>query len=363
MEQCRDLYNAALEERREAWRRQQRTVTLHEQYRSLTELRAQDDGWSSIDATMTRYTVLRRLDLAFKAFFRRVRAKDNPGYPRFKSTGGLHTLIFGETGWRLERGKLTLRGVGCFRVAGKAHRAGRMKGLRVIKRAGRWYAHVLIDVGSAPAIAQSETGVGIDVGIKKFATLSDGTQIEHPQFLRESLEVLKRKHRSFSLKRRGSQRWTRERRGLARLHQRIANRRKNFVNQLVAGLVGRYGGFAVEDLDLRELIQKRDRGSNMRRAITDSSWSHFMRTLAYKAEEAGKPFVRVNPKGTTQRCSRCGSIVRKGLDDRIHECHACGLVLDRDVNAALNILDLGRRSAGLSAEDARASAPIAPFVS
>ncbi len=140
-------------------------------------------------------------------------------------------------------------------------------------------------------------------------------------------------------------------RGAARLHRRIANRRRDFLHQTTRRIVDQYDGLAVEKLDIQEMAQQtpkeigKKQGRGLHRGIMDSAWSTFMFMAAYKAEETGKPFVKVDPKGTSQRCSGCGTPVRKTLRDRIHECPACGLVLDRDENAARNIRDLGWRSA------------------
>jgi len=356
LDRCRDLYNAALQERRDAYRHHGASPSFYDQCKSLTEIRAADPVFDALDCTMLRLTALRRVDLAYKAFFRRVKAGETPGYPRFKGRDRFDTLVFGPKGWRLTGGKLRLNGLGPVRVKGNPHRTGVPKGLRLVRKAGRWYAHVLLDIGAAPLVQQSHHGVGIDVGLRTFATMSDGTTVEHPRFLRDSLAELRRAQQALVRKRRGSRRRRIAKAKLARVHHRIANRRHNFVHQTVAELARRYDGFAIEDLDIVELAQqggtdKAARG--LRRGIMDSAWGAFGQALASKAEEAGMPLVRVPPRGTSQRCSGCGSVVRKTLRDRVHDCPACGLVLDRDVNAARNIHDLGWRSAAPSAAEDR----------
>ncbi len=352
---CRVLYNAALEERIGAWRLCRKSLSFYDQCKELTEVRASEPAYADLDATMTRLTVLRRLDLAFKAFFRRLKADENPGFPRFKGQDRFNTLLFGDTGWKISCGKLRLSGIGTFRVSGKMHREGVLKGLRLVKKADRWYAQVLVDVGPAPMVQTSRNGVGIDVGIRTFAAMSDGTCVEHPRFLKKSLNELSDAQRTLASKRRGSSRRRKAKLKLARLHARVANRRRNFVWQTAAALNKRYDGFAIEDLDIAEMAQKKENDGRMargmRRSIMDSAWAMFGHALACKAEEAGKPLVRVNPKGTSQRCSGCGSIVRKTLRDRIHDCAACGLRTDRDLNAAQNIYYLGWRSAAPKAAE------------
>lgn len=346
---CRTLYNAALEQRIEAYRKQRRTLTFYDQCKELTELRKSDQDYAKMDATMQRLTSLRRLDLAFKAFFRRCKSGEKPGFPRFRGRDRFDTLVFGTSGWKLDGAKLKVRGCGWFRVANLPHRDGTFKGLRLVQKAGRWWAHVLVDIGQAPVVKPSLHGVGVDVGIKTFAMMSDGSRIEHPRFLRRDLEKLSELQRKVSSKKRGSRRRAKAKESLGRLHARIANRRHDFIHQSARRVVDRADGFAVEALDVRGMTAKDGDASKqargLRRGIMDSAWGMFLHVLACKAEEAGKPFVRVDPKGTTQRCSRCGSLVRKTLRDRVHDCTACGLRMDRDLNAALNIYNLGQRLA------------------
>jgi len=335
LEMCRHLYNAALQERRDAWRKQGQSISYFDQCRELKGLRTEDTAWKKLNAQMVRYSVLLRVREAFKGFFRRVRAgKKRPGFPRFKSKGRFDTLIFTDQGWKLKGNKLILRGIGWLRIRGK-DREAKPIGLRLVRKADRWYAQVLLDIGEKPEVQPSKKGVGIDVGLKTFATLSNGKRIEHPRFLKQSLGRLAKANQRLARRKRGSNRRREAKRLLARTHLKISNQRKDFIHKATRQLVNAYDGFAIEDLKIQEMAQ----GPRfLRRGIMDSAWSLFFTTLAYKAEEAGAPVVKVNPKGTTQWCSNCGTIVRKGLGDRWHSCAACGLEMDRDENAAVNIL-------------------------
>jgi len=337
MRRCRSLYNAALQERRDAYRILGKSPSYYDQCKSLTVVRAEDPCYAELDCTMVRLTVLDRLDKAYKAFFRRCKAGETPGFPRFKGRDRFDTLIFGGTGWKLVGNKLTVRGVGWFRVSGGKRHECVVKGLRLVQKAGRWYAHVLVDVGAAPAVVPTESVVGIDVGLKTFASMSDGTVIESPRFLRKSLAKLAKAQQCLSSKRKGSKRRRRARAAVAKVHERIANQRKDFVHKASRKLVNSYPGFAVEALSIRNMV----RNGSLALSIVDAAWGQFITALAYKAEGAGKPFVAVNPRGTSQRCSGCQEVVRKELSERTHTCPTCGLVLDRDVNAARNIRQLG----------------------
>lgn len=351
LDHLRKLYNAALEQRILAYRRQGKSLSLYDQCKDLTALRA-DSDYGIYNVEMTRLTVLRRLDLAFHAFFRRLKTGQKPGFPRFKGRDRFDTLVFGPTGWSLKGKRLKLHGIGTFSVVGSLYRSGKPKGLRIKRVADRWEVQILMGIGEAPAIKVPTNSVGIDVGIRTFATLSNGEQVEHPKFIKQAAEALRETQQRISSKRRGSRRRQRAKLILSKLHRRVANRRQDFLHQTTRRLINSYDGFAVEQLDIQEMVQstpeemtpKQARG--LRRGVMDSAWSTFMFQLGYKAEEAGIPIVRVDPRGTSQRCSGCGSVVRKTLRDRQHACPACGLVLDRDLNAAVNIHDLGWRSAG-----------------
>jgi putative transposase len=223
------------------------------------------------------------------------------------------------------------------------HREGKIKCLQIVKTATRWWAHFLVDIGPTPAVKESKNGVGIDVGLRTFAKLSDGKQIAHPQYLAKSMGRLRVAQQEVDRKKKGSKNRKEAKQIVAQIHEKVANRRRNFVHQVVAQLVKTYDGFAVEKLDVAEMVstESRNTSRSLRRGIMDAGWAMFTEHLAVKAEEAGLPVVRVNPRGTSQRCSGCGSLVRKALHVRIHDCPACGLVLDRDENAARNVLNLG----------------------
>lgn len=357
---CRQLYNAALQQRIEAYKKQDISLSLYDQYKDLTQLRGDDESYKALPVEMTRLTSLHRLDKAFKGFFRRLKKGEKPGFPRFKGRDRFDTLVFGKAGWKIDGKKLIIKAgpdLITLRMQNAIYREGEIRGLRLVQRSGRWWADFLVDVGEAPKKKQSKNGAGIDVGIRTFATVSDGAQIEHPHFLKKSLERLKEAQREVSRKKKGSNNRRKAKQRLSRVHEKIKNRRKNFIFQTASTLVESYDGFAVEKLDIKEMSKKdkvpkgmsKKGARGLRRGIMDSGWSMFMSQLENKAEEAGFSVVYVDPRGTSQRCSGCGSVVRKTLRDRDHVCYACGLVLDRDLNAAINILalaenDLGRRS-------------------
>ena len=354
---CCDLYNAALQQRIEAYKKQGISLSLYDQQKELTLLRGEDPEYQKLTATMTRLTALDRLDKAFKGFFRRVKAGEKPGFPRYKGKDRFNTLIFDTAGWKIEGKKLIIKikgGPVVLNMRNKIFRQGEIKRLQIVNRAGRWWAHFLVDAGDVPEVKTSKNEVGIDVGLKDFAVLSTGEVIEHPKFLKQNLEQIKELNRVLSRKKRGSNNRKKAKVKLARAYDKIKNRRRNFICQTVATLMEEHDGFAVEKLDIQGMLDKtqepeglgKKSARGIRRGIRDSAWGMFRAQLENKAEEAGFPVVAVDPKGTSQMCSACGYFVKKALKDLEHTCSACGLVIDRDLNAAINILNKAKNDLG-----------------
>jgi putative transposase len=209
----------------------------------------------------------------------------------------------------------------------------------VIKKcnSGRWYACVFVEADNEVEQKSIQQAVGLDVGIEHFTTDSDGKQIENPHHLKKTLKRLKRRQKKLSKKEKYSKNRNKQRIRLASLHERVTSQREDFLHKLSRYYVDRYDFIAIEDLNIRGMV----RNHKLSSSISDVAWNKFAEMLAYKAENAGKLVVKVDPRNTTQRCSRCGRIVKKSLAVRIHRCPYCGLEIDRDYNSALDILKFG----------------------
>ncbi len=341
LETHRRLYNFALEERREVYEAEERTVGYAEQSGKLREARKADPYLAKTNFSSTQAT-LRRLDRSFKAFFRRIRAGEKPGYPRFKPEGRFRTVEFPSygDGCRLkDNGRLYLQHVGQVKV--KLHRPveGRIKTVSVKRACGRWYVVFVCDVGEAPEPASDGPAVGIDLGLKSFIATSEGESVEPPRCYRKGHKKLCRAQRSLSRKKRGSNRRRKAREKVARLHEKIANQRQDFHHKQARKLVDAHGSIVHEALNVKGIARTR-----LARSTLDAGWASFLNILTQKAEEAAVRVIAVDPRNTTQACSSCGALpeIKKTLSDRLHVC-SCGYVTDRDVNAALNILARGRR--------------------
>ena len=299
--------------------------------------------------------VLFRVERAFRAFFRRVAGKSGKaGYPSFKSEGRYDSITYPqEPGFSIRDGKLALSKIGHIRM--KMHRPaeGRMKMCTVVRDSGHWYACISVECEARTRTARpSGRNIGIDTGVTSFAVLSDGTRIENPMYLTRSLKKLSRLQKGLSRKKKDSANRKKAKLLVTRVHRAIRNQRADFQHRLSRTIVDQYGAITVEDLKVRNMVRNR----HLARSISDAGWGSFLMKLAYKAEEAGRLFEKVPPHGTSQMCSGCGGKVPKSLSVRTHRCPHCGLVLDRDHNAAINILR--RSTVGATGSYARGEAAL-----
>lgn len=351
-----DLYNAALQERRDAWNLCRETVNLMMQMGELTELRAVDVEVRAVSVVIEREP-LRRVDRAFKAFFRRCKAGEKPGFPRFKARSRYDSLTFPCR--RLAVGALFVPRLGDVRFRPSRTIQGEPRTATVIRDGKKWFAVITCEIGPAPEKCAVSNPIGIDLGLTNFITLSDGRVVENPRWTRQHEARIARANRVLARKQRRSKNRTRARLALRRAHQRAADARRNFTHHVSKWLVTNFDLIAHEKLNIRGMVR-----SNLAKSILDAAWGELIWQTSYKAESAGRWDIPVNPKRTTIDCSGCGERVEKTLADRMHRCSRCGLILCRDHNAALNILRLGEALRGNALQNMRGCAPsMAPLVS
>ena len=339
LETHRHLYNRALAERRDAYQQEQRTVRYGEQSAALKEQRVANPYLAMTNFSSCQAT-LRRLDRAFHAFFRRVKAGEKPGYPRFKGKDRFDTVEFPShgDGCKLAGDRVYCQHVGSVKV--KRHRLteGAIKTLSFKREAGHWYLIASCDLGDAPAVRSTTRTVGIDLGLKAFLTTSEGEQVAPPKFYRKAQATVRRAQRHLSRCQDGSNRRKKAKQRVARLHQHVAHQRRDWQHKVALRLVARYDLIAHESLTTKGLARTR-----LAKSIYDAGWTQFLGILTHKAEGAGVTVVAVDARNTTQICSVCGALplVPLSLRDRVYHCASCSLSLDRDSNAALNIQRLG----------------------
>jgi putative transposase len=340
LETHRRLYNDALSERKQAWEQERRGVTYGEQSGQLKAARKTNPFLAATNFSSCQAT-LRRLDKTFQAFFRRMKAGETPGYPRFKGRHRFDTVEFPSygDGCRFDGRCVYFQHVG--RVKVKLHRPieGQIKTIAFKREADGWYVVFSCDLGDVAVPPSSGPAVGIDLGLKAFLVTSEGESVAPPQHYRRVQAALRRAQRKVARRQKGSKRRAKAVHALQKQHQRITNLRRDFHHKTARALVMRYGTVIHEDLNIHGIARSR-----LAKSTLDVAWGSFLQILSYKAEEAGATvIVAVPPHNTTQVCSRCGVVpdVPKSLADRVHSCALCGYVADRDLNAAQNILRLG----------------------
>jgi len=344
LRQCRVLYNAALEQRITWWRRGQGTsATRFQQEAELKEIRAAFPEYAALHSHVLQ-DVLARLDRTYQDFFRRLAAGEQPGFPRFQGANRYHSFTYKEygNGARLDNGFLVLSKIGRIAVRWSRPVAATIKTVLVTREADGWYA--CCSCAEAPVHPLPLTGceTGVDVGLKVFLITADGEDIENPRHYRKAEKQLKKAQQRLSRKKKGSNRRNKARKLLAKKHQKVRRQRQDFHHKVALYLVGQYDTIYLEDLRVANMVRNR----HLAKSISDAGWSQFRTTLAYKAACAGKQVIVVAPHYTSQICSVCGERVEKSLSVRTHTCPFCGLIADRDHNAALNILRAGQSLRG-----------------
>jgi putative transposase len=352
LENVRLLFNGCIQERREGWNKLHTSVTLYDQMKSLTAIRAQDPVYAAIAVEIAR-SALKRVDKAFKAFFRRCKAGDMPGYPRFKKFGRYKSFTFAFSKKTINgegrSARLRIPNFGDVRI--NLYRPLKGRPLEVTVRvdgAGQWWAAISCDIGAAPLPAEPltivpEEVVGADVGITALVAFSDGATLRNPRHFEKSAAQLKRRQQEYARKRKGSRSKLRALRMVAKIHRHIANQRKDYHRKSACEVMARCKAVVFEKLNIAGLAR-----AQLGKHVNLAAWRQYQQTMICKAEEAGKLVLFVDPRQTSQLCSGCGALVQKELEERRHHCEACGLSLDRDVNAARNIRFRGLAALGMS---------------
>ena len=359
-----ELYNAALEERIDAYRKHGTSISYYDQQNVLPAIKVDRPEFVELGSHALQQ-ILRKLDLAFQAFFRRVKAGQTPGFPRFKASKRFSGFCYPDpAGWKLMQhgaSGATLRiGSGkdamSIRARGQ-HRFGdgaKPNDLTITRRNGEWFASVTLRV-SEEACARVRTGDahrGVDFGLNDWATFDNGETIANPRFVRNEMPRMANLQRQQARKKRGSIRYRRLGAQVTKLHERIGNLRRDFLHKETTRMVKACAVLATEELRTQNMSRsakgtqekpgrmvKQKAGLNREILSAGLSMAHQM--LAYKAEEAGRDLIRVDPRGTSQTCV-CGTAVPKTLADRWHNCPACGLSASRDVVSAQVILQHAR---------------------
>ena len=347
LELCRWVYNKTLETRKHAFEQDGVSLSYYNTKKMLPVWKAEKSALTKVNAQVLQDVVM-RVDLAFKAFFRRVKAgEEEPGYPRFKGYDRYDSMCFPQYGdhgcVRLVGNQLNLSKIGSVKV--KLHRelCGTPKTVCIRRTStGKWFATFACEC--EPTLLPAEPKcIGIDVGTATFATLSDGEKVKNPRFFKRDAYRLAQAQRRLEKAAKGTPKRIKRKQIISRIHERIANKRSDFAHKLSRQWVNTYGVIVLEDLNIVGMMEEHTIvfGNKLNQSIADVAWHQLAQFTTYKAADAGRLCVQVDPRNTSKRCSRCRALVPKTLADRTHRCPHCGLVLDRDHNAAINILALG----------------------
>jgi putative transposase len=401
LDRCRELYNAGLQERRDAYEmgvrrhpnyydeeaRKQLTrehaVGYYEQKRGLVDIKEERPEYQEI-ASHVLQDVMMRLKWAYDDFFRRLQNGEQPGYPRFQRRNRYDSFRYSEgAGWKLDakerpadkkgivRVNLRLSKIGTVKLHLHRTMEGTIKTLTIKREGERWYAVFTCEIGKPEPFPTSYEDVGIDLGVTHFATLSNGEFIDHPRYFRKAEKKLAKAQQALSRKKCGSHRRKKAVQQVAKCHRKIANCRRDFQHKASVKLVNQYQVIVFEDLQAANLTKrpkpKQDEATGaylpngasakagLNKSILDAGWGTFTEMVSVKAAWAGRTVIFVNPFMTSQLCSGCGAVVKKDLSERWHSCE-CGTELDRDTNSAKLILQLGYQQLSVGTRPTRETA-------
>jgi putative transposase len=337
---CQRLYNVALEQRISIYRQWKETISCYSQINQLPELRAEFPEYADVGSQVLQ-DVIERLDKAYKSFFRRVKSsKGKAGFPRFRSRDRYDSFTLKQTGWKLDGKYLSIRNVGIFKLRLSRPIEGDIKTVSVRRQSDKWYVCFSCDKVPERKLEPSDKSVGIDVGIKTLCVDSDNNQVESPKYFRKAEKQLRVRQRTLSRRTKGSQGRKNARLLVAKAHDKVSNQRNDFLHKVANHYITNYGRIYVEDLNIKGM----SKNHHLAKSINDAGWGKFFELLSYKAEEAGRIIIKVPRfEPTSKTCSQCGAVNQElKLSDRQWVCKSCGVLHDRDYNAAKNICRVGQ---------------------
>jgi putative transposase len=342
LSRCRTLYNVALEQHRTWWGRGQGIgATYYQQKAELPNLKAACPEYTEVNAQVLQ-DVLLRVERAYQAFFRRVKQGEMPGYPRFQGQNRYHSFTYRQYGAHggvvLEGGVLSLSKIGRVPLRIQRPLQGTPKTVTLSKEADGWYVSFSCAQVPTEPLPMTERERGIDIGLKVFLVTAEGEIVENPRYSRKGAKGLAKAQKRVSKRKKGSKRWWKAVAQCGKKHQKVRRQRMDFHHKTALALVRPYDVLYLEDLQVHNM----GRNHHLAKSISDAGWAQFRPILTSKAAYAGKWVVAVPAQYPSQDCSGCGERVPKSLSVRTPVCPSCGLVIDRDENAALNILRAGQ---------------------
>jgi len=337
LETCRLVYNSLVNDRAFQYETAKVSVGRYEQQKMFPQWSKDFPEVKAVYSQVLQNVAV-RVDLAFRAFFRRVKAGETPGFPRLKGKEQYDSITYPQSGFKIGDSTISVSMFGKpVQIKAKLHRAiiGTVKTCTVRRYGCKWFVCFSVEQEDN-FLPPCTDAVGLDAGLNFFLALSNGGFVDNPRFFRRDEKALAKAGRRQAKTKKRSHERKKANKVLARIHERIRNRRHDFVHQTARRIVNRYGVIAVEKLNVKGMVQNH----HLAKSISDASWSMFRTVLTQKAESAAREVIAVNPAYTSQDCHSCGYRAKKKLSERWHHCPMCGASLDRDTNAAINILAL-----------------------
>lgn len=344
IELCRQLYNTSLQQRQEAYKNKKKSISMYDQIKELPSLKEEIPEYKEVYAQVLQ-NVISRLDSTFKGFFRRIKTGQTPGYPRYKGKNRYHSITYPQvtSAFRITGNYINIPNIGRVRYVNHRPLEGTPKTVTISKKNNKYFMSISCDDIPERKVPYASNAIGIDPGIKTFLSLSDGSTIDNPRFMKEEQKTYTRLQRRRSKHQKGSKEYKKYTKRIRRLFERVDNKKTNFMFQTARKLVDSHKTICMEDLQVSEIVGDK---KAINKKLQDISIGRFKEILKNKVEETGsqRNLVLIDPRNTTKTCSSCGNLKEMPLTTRIYKCSNCGLVLGRDHNAAKNILRLGTQS-------------------
>lgn len=351
---CCWLYNHFVDERKTLWETKQESVSRFTQINRMVQMKKTNEYLQNVSAPVLQ-NVAARVDLAYRAFFLRIKKGQTPGYPRFKSHFRYDSFTHPYYTMKLYDSYVRLNRIGNVKIRKHRPIQGNVKTCTVRRtKTNKWFVTFAAELPDINIKQSIEPSIGLDLGVSTFIARSDGKKISNPRFINQEEKVLKKAQQKFSKQKKGSPERRKARKVVARIHERISNKRNNFAHQESRKLINEFNTIIIEDLKINKMLKdgkelNKPYSKSLNKSISNVAWSMLTGFLSYKAEEAGKKIIKVNPAYTSQTCSKCGNRHKLKLSERTYKCPTCGLSLDRDINASINIKTLGMQSFWLEA--------------
>ncbi len=337
----KELYNFLLIKSKDHFRDTGKTFTKYDMNKWITKFKRDFPQYKDEIYSQVLQNISDRISKAYKNFFRRVKENHSGkhqkvGFPRYRKF--VSSLTYPQSGFKIEKKRIDLSKVGRINFVNHREIEGKIKTLSIKKtRSQEWYVTISTEKEDTPFVSNNKPEIGMDLGLKEYATLSNDIRMPNLRFGKEYEKKLVKAHQVVSRKKPGSSNRRKARTRLSRAYDKITNKREDFTHKLSLNLVNSYSFIAYEDLGVQNMIKNH----RLAKSINDVSWGRFIDYLCYKAESAGCKVVAVNPRNTSRTCNECGNVQDISLSERIFNCEKCGLQIDRDLNASKNILRLG----------------------